>query len=91
VIPRLKPGVLVEIHDIMLPYDYPADWIGRHYSEQYVLAAYLLARGSRFEIVLPNAFISQDNELKAVLNPLWQRAEMQNVETHGVSFWIQMK
>jgi hypothetical protein len=90
VIPRLKPGVLVEIHDVTLPYDYPTDWIDRYYSEQYLLAAYLLARGHRFNILLPNTFISRDNELKRTLMPLWQKPEMQNVETHGCSFWIQM-
>jgi hypothetical protein len=90
VIPRLRSGVLVEIHDVILPYDYPAEWIDRHYSEQYLLAAYLLARGNRFNIILPNTFISYDNELRTILMPLWQRAEMQNVETHGVSCWIQM-
>jgi hypothetical protein len=90
IFPRLKPGVLVEIHDVTLPYDYPTVWIDRYYSEQYLLAAYLLARGHRFDILLPNAFISSDNELKAILMPLWQKAEMQNVETHGSSFWIRM-
>jgi Methyltransferase domain len=90
VIPRLKPGVLVEIHDIMLPYDYPAVWIDRYYSEQYLLAAYLLARGRRIDILLPNAFISGDRELKKILAPLWQEANMKNFETHGVSFWIQI-
>ena len=90
VIPRLKPGVLVEIHDVTLPFDYPIDLIDRHYSEQYLLAAYLLARGHRFEILLPNAFVDSDDELKSILMPLWQKAEMQNVETYGCSFWIQM-
>jgi hypothetical protein len=58
--------------------------------EQYLLAPYILARGIRFSILLPNTFISGDNELRTILRPLWQRPEMQNVETHGVSFWIQM-
>jgi methyltransferase family protein len=90
VIPRLKPGVLVQIHDVMLPHDYPTVWIDRFYSEQYLLAAYLLARGHRINILLPNAFISGDNELSKILTPLWQDARMKNVETHGVSFWFQI-
>ncbi|MCI0451947.1 MAG: class I SAM-dependent methyltransferase [Candidatus Latescibacteria bacterium] len=91
VFPRLRTGVLVEIHDVTLPFDYPASWIHRYYSEQYLLAAYLLAEGKRFEVVLPNAFIAHDPELKRVLAPLWERAEMKNVATHGASFWLEIR
>jgi hypothetical protein len=91
VIPRLRPGVLVEIHDITLPYDYPTEWANRYYSEQYLLAAYILAKGNMFDIILPNTFISNDNELRSILAPLWEKEEMKNVETHGGSFWIRMK
>ncbi len=91
VIPRLKPGVLVEIHDILLPYDYPAEWTDKYYAEQYLLAAYLLAKGNRFDIVLPNMFISNDNELKRILSPLWGKKEMEDVDTQGDSFWLRIK
>ena len=91
VLPKLKPGVLVEIHDVTLPYDYPDDWADRYYSEQYVLAAYLLARGSRFDIVLPSMFISRERALRTILSPLWEKEQMKNVETHGCSFWIRTK
>jgi hypothetical protein len=90
VIPKLKPGVLVEIHDVTLPYDYPKIWIDRYYSEQYLLAAYLLAKGRRFDILLPNGFVSCDNELNNILAPLWREPKMKDVETHGGSFWIRM-
>ncbi len=90
ILPRLKPGVLVHFHDIALPYDYPAEWEDRYYSEQYLLAAYLLARGSRFDILLPNWFVTDDSELKNILLALWQRPEIQNLEIQGGSFWIQM-
>ena len=91
VIPRLKPGVFVEIHDVTLPYDYPEQWIERYYSEQYLLAAYILSRGQLFDIVLPNAFISMDSELISILTPLWSMNEMANVEKHGSSFWLRMR
>ena len=91
ILPRLKPGVLVQIHDVTLPYDYPEAWIGRHYSEQYLLAAWLLARGTRIEIILANAFVSQDNALCDVLSPLWNKEAMAGVETHGCSFWFMMQ
>jgi len=90
IIPALQPGVIVEIHDVALPYDYPPEWVGRHYSEQYLLASYLLARGNRFEVLLPSYFVSHDDELGSILNPLWTRSEMQGIETHGASFWLRI-
>ena len=34
VLPRLPAGALVHIHDIYLPFDYPANWGWRNYNEQ---------------------------------------------------------
>jgi hypothetical protein len=90
VIPRLKPGVVVQIHDICLPYDYPPEVVERFYSEQYLLAAYLLAEGSRIRVRLPNLFISYDNELRSALDPLWELSELRTVDRRGGSFWFQM-
>lgn len=41
VLPRLASGVVVHVHDIFLPDDYPARWSRRAYTEQTVLAAFL--------------------------------------------------
>jgi hypothetical protein len=87
VLPRLPPGVLVHIHDIYLPYDYPPEWSSRYYSEQYLLAAWLLAEGPHFRIELPNMFVSLDSELASRLNPLWTGV-LSNVQRHGGSFWL---
>ncbi len=87
ILPRLKPGILVHIHDIFLPFDYPPEWAGRIYPEQYLLACYLLA-GSRLQVELPNAFVSQDAELCSILDPIWRLEQMRGVAPHGVSFWV---
>jgi hypothetical protein len=44
VLPKLAPGVIVHIHDIPLPCDYPIRWIrqGRCWNEQYVVRALLM-------------------------------------------------
>ncbi|AQS58783.1 class I SAM-dependent methyltransferase [Desulforamulus ferrireducens] len=91
ILPRLKPGVLVEFHDILLPFDYPPEWRHRYYNEQYLLACYLLAEGNKFEIILPNFFISRHYQLSKILAPLWETPELQGVEKHGSSFWIRTK
>ncbi|PKP20188.1 MAG: class I SAM-dependent methyltransferase [Bacteroidetes bacterium HGW-Bacteroidetes-21] len=88
---KLNPGVIVHIHDIYLPYDYPNFMTERFYSEQYLLACYLLSNKDRFEVISPNFFISEDPELKEILNDVWQSKELTNVEKHGGSFWMKVK
>jgi hypothetical protein len=91
ILPQLAPGVLVQIHDIFLPSDYPAEWSERYYSEQYLLACYLLSNAPPFEIVLPAAFISGDADLRGVLDPLWKLPHMRQLGVpHGGSFWVRM-
>jgi hypothetical protein len=86
ILPNLPAGVVVGIHDIFLPFDYPPGWIDRYYSEQYLLAAYLLAEGRSFEILLANNFVATDPELSSVLSPLWTHLPW--VTRHGAAFWI---
>jgi hypothetical protein len=52
-LPRLKPGVFVHIHDIFTPRDYPRQWLierTRFWNEQYLVEAFL-SFNSSFEIV----------------------------------------
>jgi hypothetical protein len=90
VLPNLRKGVIVHIHDIYLPYDYPQFMCDRYYSEQYCLAIYLLANPKRFEIMIPNYFISQDNELSELISPVWNHKNLENAERHGGSFWMRI-
>lgn len=97
VLPRLAPGVLVHIHDIFLPFDYPAEWSARLYSEQYLLAAMMLAERPPFEVVLPNHFVCSDGALAAIVRDLFSRADGADIpfrypnaaRTPAVSFWIE--
>jgi hypothetical protein len=99
VLPRLKPGVIVEIHDVFLPYDYPTEWKERYYSEQYLLAAYLLG-GAPVEILLPNLFVHRDPELNRILDPLWDDPRLDDGVQRvlpfldwlrgGCSFWMRV-
>jgi len=45
ILPALAPGVLVHIHDILLPDPYPAAWDWRGYTEQNGLAGWILGGG----------------------------------------------
>ncbi len=60
VLPHIKPGVFIHIHDIFLPYEYPKRWydeISIFWSEQYLLLAYLLDNPT-VEIILPSYLLS---------------------------------
>jgi hypothetical protein len=54
ILPLLPPGVLVHIHDVFLPDDYPADWAWRGYNEQ--LAVAVLLAGQRWRVVFASHF-----------------------------------
>jgi hypothetical protein len=87
VLPELPSGVLVGLHDIYLPDDYPPDVASRYYSEQYLLAAYLLGNG-HIDIVLPAAYASRAPRLNDALNGLWSRPRLRKVERYGGAFWF---
>jgi len=91
ILPYLKKGVVVQIHDIYLPYDYPQFMCDRFYNEQYVLATALLSNPDKYEVLLPNYYISQEPDLHDTLQKFWQHPNLANVEKHGGSFWLRVK
>jgi hypothetical protein len=59
VLPRLQKGVVVHIHDIYLPAEYPREWVLdglTFWSEQYILQAFL-AFNSDFEVTLGGQYL----------------------------------
>jgi predicted O-methyltransferase YrrM len=90
VLPTLPPGVLVGVHDIFLPDDYPEPFIERHYSEQYLLAALLVGRPEWIELVLASDYVSKRPELAGELSSLWARPELAGIATQGGGFWFEL-
>jgi hypothetical protein len=89
VLPRLPAGVLVYVDDVFLPWDYPPQMSGEWYSEQYLLAAWLLA-GDRLEVMLPDFWVSTQPELHGLLAPLWDTFTWAAVPTNGTGFWFRI-
>lgn len=88
IIPCLAPGVIVHIHDIYLPFDYPELWNDRMYSEQYMLAVYLMFSNCESNIILPNALMSMTNDIPSLMHPILDKPRVAGVECHGTSFWF---
>lgn len=62
VLPSLKPGVLVHLHDMFWPFEYPAGWVlqeNRSWNELYGLRAFLMYN-SAFRIEFFNDYFFQN-------------------------------
>lgn len=60
VLPRLKPGVIVHVHDIFFPFEYRRDWMleeFRFWTEQYLLQAFLIFN-PEFEVLVANSYLN---------------------------------
>ena len=88
VLPQLAGGVLVGVHDVFLPYDYPAEFADRYYSEQYLLAAHLLAGNQALEPVLADLLRESRSRARIARRALWSDRRLDGIEPHGHAFWL---
>lgn len=83
ILPALNDGVLVHVHDIFFPFEYPEAWVneGRFWNENYMLRAFL-EFNSAFEIVFFADYLARAyrSELGNCL-PL-------SLKNSGASLWL---
>jgi predicted O-methyltransferase YrrM len=82
ILPALRSGVVVHVHDVLYPFEYPRPWVeeGRAWNEAYALRAFLLYNAS-FGILIWASYLYQH-----------QRTELSRVESicaNGSSLWIE--
>jgi hypothetical protein len=87
VLPRLKPGVIIHVHDIYLPLPGRRDWVmeeRRFWNEQQLLQAFLIGNCD-FEVMFANAYANRKfpDQMKAAFpsSPWWG----------GGSFWMRRR
>jgi hypothetical protein len=83
VLPHLRAGVLIHVHDIFWPFEYPEEWVreGRAWNENYVLKAFLQFNSS-FRILLFTSYLTLHHRPTLErLFPLWMTAP-------GASLWL---
>ncbi len=77
ILPRLQPGVIVHVHDIFLPSDYPRDSVISNFcfwSEQYLLQAFLTFN-SRFEVLWGSSAMQHYHPEVLLANfPRWEHS-----------------
>jgi hypothetical protein len=64
VLPRIKPGVIVHIHDINLPWDYPDSFKYWYWNEQYMLAIYLMMGREQLNPIFPTTWVCRGMVLR---------------------------
>lgn len=89
ILPVLKPGVYVHVHDVFTPFDYPDVWIRedlRMWDEQYLLEAFL-AFNPRFEVVAAVHYL-KERHLEALLAVCPALRELDGTPS---SFWMRTR
>ena len=87
ILPVIPKGVIIHIHDIFLPYDYPQWVCDRFFNEQYIFAACLL-NSDKFKIISPNYYILIVKISKDIWSQLWEIPALASLKKHGRSFWF---
>ncbi len=86
ILPLIKPGVIIHVHDIFTPFHYPEIWVKswhHFWNEQYVLEA-LMSGGGNYEVYASLHFLSRKfPEQARCAMPL-----LRLQERHPHSFWI---
>ena len=90
VLPRLKAGVIVHIHDIFWPHHYPKEWVVERqffWTEQYLLQA-LLTHNATFEVLWCGSYmyLKYPERLRAAFPPPPGLGCRQNY--FSSSFWL---
>ncbi len=86
VLPRLKSGVYVHLHDIFLPDEYPRAWVideERSWSEQYLLHSFLMFN-SQWRVVWMSYYMLTRHA--QAVSAVFPRCPALG---HGGSFWMQ--
>ena len=86
IMPRLKKGVIIHVHDIFLPREYLKEWVlkeHRFWNEQYLLQAFLTFN-NRFEVLWAAyyAHLKYPHELEKAFN------SYKKLKRPGFSFWM---
>ncbi len=86
IIPALKPGVVVHIHDVFSAFEYPEIWYkeGRYWNEQYLIRAFLMFN-AEFEIVFLSAYMFDEH------NAIFCEKMPATTVTGGGQLWIRRK
>ena len=94
ILPRLQPGVVIHLHDITLPWDYPDMFLYWYWNEQYLLAVYLLSARELVTPLFPTACVCRSPLFEEHFKiPFINDAALSDLSVWrgGGSFWFTKK
>jgi hypothetical protein len=87
ILPKLPVGMLVHVHDIFLPYDYPTNYDQLCYTEQYLLFC-LLSGSPRYKTALATHFLSRNHSRE--MQQTFGEIAANNSLFLGASYWFKI-
>ena len=83
ILPSLNKGVIIHIHDIFFPFEYPKEWVlqQKAYNEIYLIRAFLMYNNSFEIIIFPNYLMNKKEQ--------WFKENMPIcLKNKGGSIWL---
>ena len=97
ILPALKPGVIVHIHDIFYPFEYPERWVfndNRSWNEVYLVDA-MLTHGNAYEVLFFNDAVLQklgpSLKAKADMFERFEQVKTKQMERNNGSIWLRKR
>ena len=94
ILPRLKSGVYIHVHDISLPKPYPRVYFDQHlyWNEQYVLQAFL-TYNAKFEVLWGGNYLMchYQYRMQAAFSPEYDIMRAHYPNSEPTSFWMRVK
>jgi len=94
ILPRLRSGVYVHVHDVSLPRPYPRTYFDQrlYWNEQYLLQAFL-AFNSRVQVVWPGNYLMcrEPERMIAAFSPEYGKMRERFPSSEPTSFWFRMR
>jgi hypothetical protein len=94
IIPRLKSGVYIHLHDISLPKPYPQTYFDEHWywNEQYVLQT-LLTHNDRLEVIWAGTYLFHHypEQMKSIFSADYEAMRKVFPLAEPSSFWLKVR
>lgn len=87
IMPVLKPGVLIHIHDILLPDPYPDVWLWRGYNEQNALGPMIASNA--YDVIFASAYVASRMQDEIAATSLSQLPLFEGA--YETSLWLEKK